>query len=273
VFRLHVAMRGVRNDSPLTRGAMRASMEGVVAGLPWLLRPLALPFIGAAFGLFAWLAVPLAGAGAVRLGGERARLIRLLLGFCAAWVGVNFYLLSDFLWLLPRYMLVLVPVLALAGGLAADALFPRTLPGWVRAAALAMAAVALLGAALRDDGLMFGERALASFVAQTSAPVVTDPGTYTGAWWLLHVEGREGQVRPGWPVHGGVWFANAQPRRTGLGGLITPGADWPVLARYVQPPRAMTRWLRASGVLGVLPPALALRLAPVRREAVAYLVP
>ena len=273
LYRVHVTLNGVAHDGPQLAAA-QGERDNTLLPVPDLVRPVAMLFLHQNFGLFTWLCLPLAALGAGTMpAGRRRQVVRLLLLFGFCWMTVNFYALSAYLWVISRYMLVMVPVLAVAAALAVDTLEPIRLP-WRVVSGFAMAlVVAGAIAGVRDTKLMFGERALVGFVAGQPGPVVTDPATLLGAAWLLHVRGLDGRVTEGMPRPGAVWFANEAPRRRNPQPTVVPGSAWPVLASYAAPAPILVSALRGSAVERLLPPSIVAKLHAPTRRAVAYLVP
>jgi 4-amino-4-deoxy-L-arabinose transferase-like glycosyltransferase len=273
LYRWHTAMRGAAGDGPHL-AATTGERDETLLPVPYRLRAVLMPFLHQSFGLFTWLALPVAVAGAWwrrRVPGHRE--LVLLLGFCACWQVVNFYGLSQWLWVIARYMLVLVPALSIAAGIAADALFPERLPRWAVAAFVGVLASTAVVAGARNNDLLFGERALAEFAATVPTPIVTDPATLDGALWLLEVSGRVSQVTAGAPRAGAIWFANERPRRRNPDPKVTPGAGWRVVGEFVSVPPPVVRLVGAFPLERFLPAHIAAKLRPIPRRATAYLVP
>lgn len=269
LWRIHLSQAGVNGDSPLTPGLRSPAGTPDPLGIYQLprLAQLALMLLastGVGLVAHASLAGAAVGARAPGAGGVLARRMLVLGGAWLVVVGLGLRQL----WVLPRYYLVVLVCLAVAGAIGLAALARR----WPRVVAAGLGAVmasSLLLAALGDHGLMFGERALVAAAAARGETIRTDPGTLNGAAWLLEVAGLSGRVAAGAPVPGGLYFANAVPRRPARG-WVPPAlpAAAVVVARYAEAPAPLARMCRALGLDRVLPRRLWAKIDRAPRTAV-----
>lgn len=247
-----------------------------------LIAPLLALLVNQEFGLLFFLAVPAGwmAARSQRLNDRQRQTVRLLIGFALVW----------FLWIgysgairpLPRYFgamtyaaVVLVTVwlvLVLPG-------FSRIFAGLVAAGLVATNVLCLM---VENRDPLFGERALAGYVAGTTEAVYTDPRTARKADRFLDwAAADETLVRPEPPPAGSLFFHYPKNAKTGRAHLraafdpaqYEPGADWPEVARIDPPPRALGILLSALQVDRVLPPSIFTRLARPNPPAVVYRVP
>lgn len=266
LYRLHIAIKGVHGDGP--------QMESVVSKVGGLdhfgsldvvrwLKPVVATFMNQNFGLFLWLAVP-ATVWLVVRGPVSARSEAALIGALAlAWFVVIGYLLTHWLWVIPRYYLVCtVLVVPLAIVIAHAASVGRTRIALAAVALVAGSNMALNLGATTD--LMAGERALATFAQSTTETIRTDPATERGARWLLDQHGVGNRVSVGEPKPGSLYFYNSRPRRS-------LSADWPVRVpppgwiciRTFEVPAKWTHFLVTTFSLAhILPAGLATKLDP-----------
>jgi hypothetical protein len=115
---------------------------------------------------------------------------------------------------------------------------------------------------------MFSERRLADIVRNEPGQFWTDPATYTGALWLLSLDGNEGRVHASPPPPGGYYVFNTKPRRPLPQDwpIKTTPAGWTVLDSYTEPQRLGVRGLQAIGVWRLLPGIVVRKLAPEPRK-------
>ena len=247
-----------------------------------LIAPLLALLVNQEFGLLFFLVVPAAwmAARSRRLGDDQRRVVRLLVGFCLVW----------FLWIgysgairpLPRYfgaMTYAAVVLVTVWLVLALPAFSRVVAGLVAAGLVATNVLCLM---VENRDPLFGERALAGYVAGAAEPVYTDPRTARKADRFLDwAAADEALVRAEPPPAGGLFFHYPKNARTGRThqragfdpALYAPGADWPEVARIDPPPRALGILLSALRVDRVLPPGIFDRLARPNPAAVVYRVP
>ena len=229
LYRIAVTRKGVDGDNPLTStrvGDGFFNAFGVIEAPRWIQGPLML-FTSQAIGPLPWLAVPAAilvlrrSAATPEVGLLRYFGVLGLLWF----VILNWLLVS--LWVLPRYNIVPLAVLAICLGTALARLFAQRRI-WLPAAGLGFVLLgdfALLASGGRDA--IHGERSLARALrAYPAAMVRTDPSTRLAADWLLLLDGT---ARPA--SQGALHEALLRLHRVPILGLLQVGGDWDALGR------------------------------------------
>ena len=278
LYRVHMALDGIHHDNP-GMAAQFATHDGVdrfgdLAAPRWL-QPLVILFLNQDYGLLFWFGIPAAVLlVADRSPSEGRRILRLLCGFALLWLLVLSYGFT-FLWVIARYYFVLAVVIAVPLAIALARLL-RGRRAWIAGLAIAglLGSDLLLIAASNRDPL-FGERGLVSVAGTTrSGTVFTDPGTATGAAWLLAVHHLGRRVRVGVPGAGGLYYFD-HPRR-GIPAdwpIQSPRPGWIAVRRFVKPPTPVARLLRGLGLARFLPGVLAHKLLPPPQTGVLYRVP
>ena len=277
-YRLAITRKGVEGDNPLTStrvGDGFFNAMGVIEAPRWIQGPLML-FTSQTIGPLPWLALPAAVLLLRRAGATaEGRLLRYLGLLGLVWFGIlNWALIS--LWVLPRYNVVPLAVLAICLGVGLARLFAGG-RRWLPVALFALVIGGNLGLlALGGRDAIHGERSYARAVREHPGAVVrTDPSTRQAADWLLTIEGLASRAEAGPPVPGGLYFFNPAPRRR------LP-ADWPVqrpdpgwqeLAAYPEAPRATARLVTLLGLDRMLPKGLVAKLKPQPRRPALYPVP
>ena len=278
LHRFAITQRGVEGDNPLTTtrvGDGFFNAFGVIEAPRWLQGALML-FTQQTIGLLPWFAVPAAILVLRRPATTpQGRLLRYfgLLGL--VWfVILNWVLIS--LWVLPRYNVVPLAVLAICLGVALAALFQqgrRWLPGSLLALVL-LGNLGLLALGGRDT--IHGERSYAlALRTYPDALVRTDSNTRNAADWLLLVDGTAGRAETGPPVPGGLYFFNPAPRRNWAAEwpVQQPDPSWQEVAAFAEPARP-TAWLvNWLGLDRTLPKGVLGKLAPIPRRPVLYRIP
>ena len=277
LWRFHVSLNGVAHDNPTMAGQFAADPGfdrfGSLAAPRWL-QPILILFANQNLGPFFWLAVPAAFVAWRLERGERRRLVALFGALALIWFVLTGYVFLG-LWVLPRYEITVAAALAVPLGMALAQLVRR---GHGRPAAFALTVLVVSNLALvsaADKQPLFGERALVTLAQRGDAPVLTDPGTYKGASWLLGVNGLDDRVAAGLPQPGGLYVFTSSSRK-GLPGdwpLRQPSPDWQEIATVREAPRWPALVVRFLGLERVLPPALARKLNPGLRWATLYRVP
>ena len=278
LYRVHLALNGIHHDNP-GLAAQFATQPGLnrfgnLAAPRWL-QPLVILFLDQSYGLLFWFGIP----AAVLLMTDRARsegrlILRLLCGFALLWLLVLSYGFT-FLWVIARYDFVLAVVVTIPLAIALSRML-RDRQRWLAVlviAALLGSDVLLIAASNRDP--LFGERALVALVRETpGGTVLTDPGTATGAAWLLRVHHLAGRVRVGMPKPGDLYYFD-HPWR-GIPGdwpIHAPPSSWIAVQRFAKPPSLVARLLREFGLARLLPGVLARKLLPPPQTAALYRVP
>ena len=247
-----------------------------------LIAPLLALLVNQEFGLLFFLAVPAAwmGARSPRLTDRQRRAIRLFAGFALVW----------FLWIgysgsirpLPRYFGVMTYVAVIM----VTVWLVLVLPGISRVVAglfaAGLVATNLLCLMVENRDPLFGERALAAYVASAGEAVYTDPRTARKADMFLDWAAADAAlVRPAPPPAGSLFFhypKNAETGRTHQRAgfdpaLYVPDPGWPQVARIDPPPRELGLLLSLLRADSLLPPGIVTRLARPNPPAVVYRVP
>ena len=274
LYRLHVSLSKVTQVVG-SRGSKGFEATENLDKPRWLL-PLLITFLHQRIGLLFWLAVPATAVLAVRgTDSPQRRMIRLLGGLALVWFLVLGYAVPSRLYVLPRLQMVTAVCLCVVLAIALVRLFATGYRFLAVAAAAALLATDLLLIVAAQKNPLFGERALAGYVAEHPAEMYTDPGTELGARWLLASAGLTDRVDVAPPPPGALYFYDPTSRR-GLPPdwpVQAPEPGWQLVARFAEQPTLLARTLHRSGVERMLPHGLAIKLDPPARVASVWRVP
>lgn len=266
LYRLHVSLAKVAQvDGSAGTNGFEAIQN---LNKPRWLLPFLVTFGHPGFGLLYWLGVPAAIAMARRPHDDpERRMARLLGGLALVWFVVLGYAVPSALYVLPRLQSVSAVCLAVLLGLALIRLAAAGRGALATGAVVLVLASNVLLIAAAPKNPLFGERALARYVAAHPGPVYTDPGTKMGARWLLSSAGLTARVEAAVPPVGALYFYDPTSRR-GLPAtwpVQKPAPGWQLVARDTEAPTWIERALRASGLEHDLPRSVAAKLDPLAR--------
>ena len=273
LYRIHISLH---HDPTVTR---QFDSAGNVFVHP-AINPLLMLLINQEFGAFFWLAIPACIIVATRrsIDGQARKVAMLWI-----WVGLTWFLFfavnSSLLPLNPRYA---TPTAY--GAVIATAVLLRDLWSTQRTwAVLILVGLLLTNLAaihVENRDYMFGERALAAFVAEQHRVVYTDPDTAHRAQQLLEWERGEALVQAGAPRAGELFFYN--PTRAGIPsrlvkpedtGQYRPSAAWQTVWTAQPTPKLAGRILRTFGVDRFIPESLMRRLYLPHPGVTVYRIP
>jgi hypothetical protein len=271
LYRFNVTLGGVSavNAELVSNNRAAAGFDttGVMAAPRWL-KPITMLFANQQIGPIAWLGVP--AMIVVAVGGRHLaawKLPRLLALFALLWFVCTTYMLYRSLYLIPRYQVVTMAIMAICIGLVFTRAATPMRRAAVGAAVAGLMAAGVLLTGVSDRDFMFSEREVVRIARELDEPVWTDPASRLGAEWLLTLNGDGQKVVAGHPPPGGLFILNSRPRRPlPADWTLTSVPDgWTVIARRSEPARPFVGPLRSIGVWRFLPEPVIRKLDPEPR--------
>jgi 4-amino-4-deoxy-L-arabinose transferase-like glycosyltransferase len=278
-YRFTISLKGVAGDNPAISSLASVKdgfdRHGLLAA-PAALQPILMILANRSFGPLFWVAIPAAVfvLKSADLPPRARELAKLSVLLAVTWFLVLSYALY-WLWDVPRYQTVPVVMAAIIIGLWLRYVIWPFRP---RVALLVLASLLLLNAALislANKEPLFGERALTLLALASSDTLHTDPSTLEGAEFLLEVAHVRDRVTSNPPKGGDLYVYNSRPyrRRPHLSGPLVPGDDWIAQKTIDEEPKLVARALDFSGLIHMLPRAVANKLAPPLRQVIIYRLP
>ncbi|MDX2222414.1 MAG: glycosyltransferase family 39 protein [Rhodospirillaceae bacterium] len=271
LYRFTVTLGGVEavNSDLLAnnRAAEGFDDTGVLSAPRWL-KPIVMLLANQQIGPLTWIGIPSMVA-VITSGRDRPhwRLPRLLALFAATWFVCTTYVLYNSLYLIPRYQIVSIAIMAMCVGLVLAEVrpFARRVAAGIALLGVAGAGILLTGAS--DRTFMYSEREVVRIAQSTSETVWTDPASRIGAEWLLKQNDDGSRVVAGIPPPGGLFIYNSRPRRPLPGDwpLRIAPPDWTIVAETREPVRPFVPLLKATGLWRFLPDVVIRKLDPEPR--------